>query len=72
MIDLNDRLLAAHDRGDLLALVALYAEAAKCAKEEQARGFYLTHAYVYALELGSETALELRARLIDMGRETPL
>ena len=72
MSDLDDRLLAAHDRGDLLALVTLYAEAAQSANEEQARSFYLTHAYVFALELGSETAPGLRARLIEMGRETPL
>jgi hypothetical protein len=72
MSDLDDRLLAAHDRGDLPALMALYAEAADSASEEQACGFYLTHAYVFALELGSAAAPGLRERLIAMGRETPL
>jgi hypothetical protein len=35
-------------------------------------GFYLTHAYVFALELNHPQASELRQRLIDAGREEPL
>ena len=72
MSDLNDRLLAAHDRGDLTALVALYREAADGATTEGERGFFLTHAHVFALELGHPDAADLRAALIAMGRETPL
>lgn len=72
MSDLDDRLLAAHDAGDRAALVALYTEAAAAVPEDQARGFYLTHAYVFALDLGSAEAPELRDRLIAMGRESPL
>lgn len=72
MNTLNDALLAAHDRNDLAALVDLYARAADQANTETAAGFYLTHAYVFALELGAAQAPALRQRLIDMGREEPL
>lgn len=70
MSDLDSRLLAAHARGDRAALVALYTEAAEAAGEEQARGFYLTHAYVYALEAGAPEAPALRALLVAAGRES--
>ena len=69
---LDERLLAAHAREDTLALIDLYTEAAEQASDDSARGFYLTHAYVFALELGSEKAPQIRERLIEMGRETPL
>ncbi len=72
MTELDHRLCAAHSAGDLMALVALYDEAAKGASDEDARGFYLTHAYVFALEAGSPDADELRTRLVAMGRDTPL
>jgi hypothetical protein len=72
MSGLDDRLLAAHENGDRAALVSLYTEAAEAATEDQARGFYLTHAYVFALDLGSNAAPGLRDRLIAMGRESPL
>jgi hypothetical protein len=69
---LNDQLLAAHAAGDPAALATLYAVAADQAEEEDAAGFFLTHAYVFALEAGLEEAPVLRSRLIAMGRETPL
>ena len=72
MSALDDRLLAAHAAMDTALLVDLYTEAADQAVDETACGFYLTHAYVFALELGSEKAPALRDRLIAMGRETPL
>lgn len=72
MSDLDDRLLAAHELGDRAALVALYTEAAMATAEDQARGFFLTHAYVFALDLGSAEAQSLRDQLISMGRESPL
>ncbi|MDW4497671.1 hypothetical protein R5H30_06740 [Sulfitobacter sp. D35] len=72
MSDLDARLLAAHAAGDLDALVELYAEAAETARDDTARGFYLTHAHVYALERGHPKAAALRNRLVDMGREHPL
>lgn len=70
MSDLDSRLLAAHARGDGAALAALYTEAADAAAAEEARYFYLTHAYVYALETGHAAAPALRARLTAAGRES--
>ncbi|WP_299731182.1 hypothetical protein [uncultured Tateyamaria sp.] len=72
MSDLDTRLLAAHASGDLHALVTLYQTAADGAETEDARGFYLTHAHVFALEIGHPDTACLRAALIAMGRETPL
>ncbi|WP_375690957.1 hypothetical protein [Pseudooceanicola sp. LIPI14-2-Ac024] len=68
--DLNAALLAAHDRGDLPRLIALYAEAADGAAPE-ATGFFLTQAYILALDCGDARAPDLRARLVAMGRESP-
>ena len=72
MSSLQSRLLNAHALDDIEELVSLYTEAADTAAKEDARGFYLTHAYIYALEAGLNTAEDLRRRLIAMGRETPL
>ena len=60
MSALDTRLLDAHARDDRQALIALYEEAAEVANREEARGFYLTHAYVYALEAGAPQARGLR------------
>lgn len=68
MSDLDARLLAAHAEEDRFALVGLYLEAADAADTETAQGFYLTHAYVFALELGDPHADILRDRLVAMGR----
>lgn len=68
MSDLDARLLAAHARDDKAALIALYAEAGAGAPEDVARAFYLTHAFVFALEAGDVRAQELRQSLKDMGR----
>ena len=70
MSTLDADLLAAHAAEDARALVRLYTQAADEAEDEDAAGFYLTHAYVYALETGDTAALALRERLIAMGRET--
>ena len=69
MSTLQARLLAAHETGNTSALVSLYTEAAEAAVSEDAAGFYLTHAYIYALELGHPAASALRQRLVQMGRE---
>ncbi len=72
MSDLDSRLLAAHERDDRLALVTLYSEAAASVDDVEAAAFYLTHAHIFALELGLPEAVDLRARLVEMGREEPL
>lgn len=66
---LEDRLAAAHEAGDLPALVAVYTDAADRAADMDAACFFLTHAYVFALEAGDARAAGLRARLAAAGRE---
>ncbi|MEQ6247849.1 hypothetical protein ABMC89_03060 [Sulfitobacter sp. HNIBRBA3233] len=72
MIPLDAQLLAAHEAGDLAALVTLYRQAAEQALDLDAACFYLTHAMVFALEAGDPQADELRELLIVQGRETAL
>lgn len=67
--ELDAALLAAHAAGDRRALVELYTKAADTAASAEAAGFYLTHAYVFALEAGLPEAAALRARLKAEGRE---
>lgn len=68
--DLDRRLLAAHAADDRSALITLYTEAAEMATQTVARNFFLTHAYVFALEAGLAVAADLRARLVAFGAET--
>ena len=70
MTALHDRMLAAHAAGDGAALVTLYAQAAAEARDVDAACFFLTHAYIFALELGDTRAQVLRAQLVAHGRET--
>lgn len=70
--DLERRLLDAHAAGDLMALVAHYTEAADLRDAEgdiDAACFYLTHAYVFALQTGVDDADALQQRLYEHGRE---
>ena len=67
MTSLNDQLLAAHARHDTCALVSLYAQAAE-GVERDAACFFLTHAYIYALDCGDARADALFARLKAEGR----
>lgn len=69
MNDLNARMISAHEAQDRFALIKLYAEAADCANAVDASCFYLTHAYVFALEAGAPEAINLHARLKAEGRE---
>ncbi len=69
MNDLEARLHAAHAASDKHALVTLYEEAATTAKTPEAEGFYLTQAYVYALETGHPKSAVLHQRLKATGRE---
>lgn len=69
--DLERRLLAAHDLGDLRALSGLYAEAAERAEaggQRDRAAFFLTHAWIFALEAGLASADALRDRLRGWGR----
>lgn len=67
--DLQTRLLAAHASNDRPALIELYLEASETAETEDASGFYLTHAYVFALEAGDPRARGLKSRLTAMKRD---
>lgn len=67
---LDAALLAAHARGDRAALIGLYAEAAETAAGTAA-AFYLTHAFVFALEAGDTRAPALKARLVALGADVP-
>lgn len=69
MNDLHAQMMAAHGAGDLPALVTLYSAAADAAPDVDTACFYLTHAYVFALELGDARVTDLRARLVAQGRE---
>ena len=74
MNDLDAHLLAAHDAGDAVELVRLYTAAADHIENADidAACFYLTHAYVFALEIGDPACPDLRARLVSHGREPAL
>lgn len=68
MTALQDRLLEAHAKDDRGELVSLYTEAADKAQNTDAACFYLTHAYIFALETGDEAATPLFSRLKAHGR----
>ena len=69
MKTLHDALLLAHRSDDKPALVELYAQAADATNQRIERQFFLTHAYVFALEIGSPRAEVLRRILVDLGSE---
>ncbi|HSG55812.1 MAG TPA: hypothetical protein VLA45_10165 [Paracoccaceae bacterium] len=60
--------MAAHARDDRAALVALYTDAADQAADTDAACFFLTHAYVFALEQGDPASDTLFHRLKAHGR----
>ena len=69
---LDAALLKAHAEGDGRALARLYTQAADLSEQSgdhDAMCFYLTHAYVFALETGAPEADALHARLKAEGRE---
>ena len=68
MNDLQTRLLDAHARDDRAALVRLYTEAADTANDVDAACFFLTHAYIFGLELDHPNVPVLPARLAAEGR----
>ena len=71
-VTLEQDVLAAHARGDGAALASLYSQAADAAETVDAAAFFLTHAFVYALEFGLPSAADLNARLVAMDRALPL
>lgn len=69
MTDLDSAMIRAHAARDQAALITLYAQAADTANDLNAACFFLTHAYVFALEAGAQEAATLHARLVAHGRE---
>jgi len=68
---MDEALQDAHDRHDMDALIRLYTSAADAAEDRHeidAACFYLTHAFVFALERGAPEAATLNLRLADRGR----
>ncbi len=73
--ELDQALLKAHEDKDSAELVRLYTLAGDRAEEAgniDAACFYLTHAFVFALEAGLPEATELNLRLAERGRAHPL
>ncbi|WP_074257877.1 hypothetical protein [Vannielia litorea] len=64
-MNLDARLLAAHAAGDGVALARLYAEAARAGGP--GAGFYLTQAWIFALEAGLPEAAEIGETLRESG-----
>ena len=70
--NLNDRLLAAHAAQDVAALPRLYKAAAEQAENTgdiHRTCFYLTQAWIFALDAGIPMAGELKERLVTYGRD---
>lgn len=67
---LDAALIAAHEAGARETLVDLYIQAATRAGDIDTACFHLTHAYIFALELGDARAADLRDQLVAHGRET--
>lgn len=68
MTDLNAALLDAHARGDKHALVILYETAANIAADTDATCFFLTQAYVFALDVNHPSREPLFDQLKRHGR----
>ena len=75
MGNLDTQLLLAHEIQDHAALVALYTQAAdqgELANNIEVTCFFLTQAFIFALECDHPTTEELNRRLVAHGREEPL
>lgn len=64
-------LQTAHETGDWSGVIALYVTAAEAEDDPRGAAFYLTHAYVHALEAGCASAPSLRSRLVALGADLP-
>lgn len=70
--ELEVALLEAHSKDDKDQLIGLYtiaADRAEASGQLDGACFFLTHAWVYALEAGDPRAAHLKARLVAYGRE---
>lgn len=70
--DLDRAILAAHAAKDIAALVPLYRQAGETMIKGgnlNAGCFFLTHAYIYALDCGDDAAPEIHQTLVAYGRE---
>lgn len=66
---LDARLVTAHRAADAAALSRLYEAAAGRQRDRAAAGFFLTQAWVFALEAGDGREAALDRRLARMGRQ---
>lgn len=72
---LNAALINAHEHGDVARLISLYKTAGEGCEhvgDIDAACFYLTHAFVFALEEGADDAVALSQKLAHYGREVAL
>ena len=60
---LDEHLLDAHAKGNTSALVDLYTQAAKQSTQTDAHYFFLTQAYIFALDCGAVQAETLARQL---------
>ena len=70
-LSMDDRILRAHEEGAGEELVTLYREAARRADAEgddRKGAFFLTHAWIFALECGHEAAHEIAQELRARGQ----
>ncbi|MEM9754949.1 MAG: hypothetical protein AAF914_03095 [Pseudomonadota bacterium] len=67
--EIDAALLAAHEAGDPRVIGRCYADAAAVTNDPGEIAFFLTHAYIFALEAGAPEAAGLRARLIALGAD---
>ncbi len=66
--ELDQELVAAHESGDIDALIRLYEVAADRSEDPERAAFFLTHAWIFALEAGDPRATEYHERLVETGR----
>lgn len=72
---LDEAILRAHAKDDHAALVQLYTQAAdkhESAGDIDTACFFLTQAFVFALEQGAPDVIRLNQRLVAHGRAQPI
>ena len=68
-LGLNDDIIKAHNEGDNWKLISLYTQASNSANSTDLESFFLTQAYVLALEQNHPAQRQLKSRLVAFGRE---